>query len=363
MLTDRLALAGRAAGVGIWDYDFTTDTLYVSEELASLYGVDPETLTWPEFVARVHPDDLVDQLARPTPSFPFGQVNEFFIRVRHRDGSYRSIRSRSTTIGEGDTPTRKLGAHIDMTDDELLVKLNNHLTEHNQRLRQFAYTASHDLRSPLRVVTQLLDLVDDHHGQEMPAAANEWLGQARDRIGRMQRLIDDLLTFAVNDAEGGELRQVDPDQIVDDAIAIVDTAGCEMVVAHGGGGPRWLAASPLEVCVRNLIDNACKHHDRLDGTVAISVSDQGSFIEIAVADDGPGIDQQQQKRIFEPFVSSDPTRSSGLGLARVRDVVEKHAGSLHLDSEPGQGSTFTLRWPVATDPGTDATSWRRSSIV
>lgn len=117
VLRDRLHLVGQAARIGLWEYDFEREVLHVSDELAALYGLSPNEFTWSEFVARLHPDDLIDELERPTPSYPFGRANEFLLRVRHRDGSYRTIRSRSVTHGTGDRPLRKLGVHIDETHD------------------------------------------------------------------------------------------------------------------------------------------------------------------------------------------------------------------------------------------------------
>ena len=116
-LRDRLHLVGQAARIGLWEYDFEREVLHVSDELAGLYGLRPDEFTWADFVARLHPDDLVDELVRPTPSYPFGRPNEFLFRVRHRDGDYRTIRSRSVTHGQGDRPLRKLGIHIDVTDE------------------------------------------------------------------------------------------------------------------------------------------------------------------------------------------------------------------------------------------------------
>ncbi len=122
-LQDRLRLIGEATRVGIWEYDFELHSLYVSEELASIYGLEPHELTWPEFVSRLHPDDVVDSLVHPTPSSSFAHAEEYSLRVRHADGRYLNIRSRSITCGVAGESLRKLGVHIDMTEDARLLQI------------------------------------------------------------------------------------------------------------------------------------------------------------------------------------------------------------------------------------------------
>ncbi len=343
---ERLRLVGGAAKVGIWDYDFRHRELWVSDELAAIYGVEPGELTWPAFVSRIHPDDVPAEVEQPTPSFPFGSVNEFFFRVRHADGRYRSIRSRSVTVGEGGTPHRKLGAHIDMSEDALL-STNERLAEANERLRQFAYLVSHDLRSPLRGVRSLLAIAAEDHGEDLPAEVLEVLDMVEDRVGRMGRLVDDLLTYATSDLASIEPELCDIGQLVDDIIATLDYRASKVEVDAATVACR-VPISPLTVCVRNLVDNACKHHHRADGTVAVAAEVTDGWLVITVADDGPGIPEGAIGRIYDAFYSSNRAEGSGLGLAHVRRAIEKYSAVLECDSEVGRGTTFTIRWPLGS---------------
>ncbi len=343
-LQDRLRMVGSSAKVGIWEYDFRSDTLWVSDELAAMYGYSPAELTWDKFVSCLHPDDVVSELKRPTPSLPFGKVNEFIFRFRHADGNFRTIRSRSTTYGNGDTPHRKMGAHIDMSSDTLL-HLNSRLAEANERISQFSRIASHDLRSPLRAINSLAFLTLHDPESTLSPTAVEQLERVINRIGHMDRLVCELLDYSTTELDEVAPTETDVDQMLNDIVELIDRESLTIEV-DSGLGKVITTASPLTICIRNLVDNACKHHDRADGTVRVSARVDDGWLEIAVSDDGPGIPEAHQGKIFEPFYSTNSESGTGLGLAHVKRVVEQYNGHLDLESGPGQGSTFTVRWPV-----------------
>ncbi len=343
-LRERLQMVGSSARVGIWEYDFRKDTLWVSEELAAMYGISPEDLTWETFVSRLHPDDIVSDLERPTPSYPFGKVNEFFLRVRHADGAFLTIRSRSTTYGAGGVPHRKIGAHIDMSSDTLL-RLNSRLAEANDRLGQFTRIASHDLRSPIRAISALAQLTLHDADSTLSPVATEQLERIVNRVGHMDRLVRELLAYSSADLDRVTPTETDVDELLRAVTEMVDTREL-FVEVDSTVGSVLVTTSPLTICVRNLIDNACKHHDRADGTVRIASRLLHDWLEITVGDDGPGIPTGSQEKIFEPFYSTVGDSGTGLGLAHVKQVVDRYHGHLDLVSAPGDGTTFTLRWPV-----------------
>jgi signal transduction histidine kinase len=98
----------------------------------------------------------------------------------------------------------------------------------------------------------------------------------------------------------------------------------------------------------NLISNGIKHHSRPDGSIQISVQDQGNFYEFAVADDGPGIAPEYHNKIFMIFQAVNPQKnvdSSGVGLSIVKKIVETEEGTIRLESNLGEGTTFYFTWP------------------
>jgi signal transduction histidine kinase len=104
----------------------------------------------------------------------------------------------------------------------------------------------------------------------------------------------------------------------------------------------------LSQVLANLIGNAVKHHDRVDGSIHISVEERDNFYEFAVADDGPGIDLEYQNSIFTIFHTGNPQNnkdSTGIGLAIVKKLIEAETGMIRLESEVGKGTTFYFTWP------------------
>lgn len=107
---------------------------------------------------------------------------------------------------------------------------------------------------------------------------------------------------------------------------------------------------PLALIIRNLVSNAIKHHNRKDGILNITISDQPKFIEFIIKDDGPGIAPQYHEKIFEVFQtlnSRDKVEGSGIGLSIIKKLVKNYNASLNLKSDGISGSTFILHWPKA----------------
>jgi signal transduction histidine kinase len=126
-----------------------------------------------------------------------------------------------------------------------------------------------------------------------------------------------------------------------------------MSIATAGSWPVLdTYAAPLDLVLRNLIANAVTHHDRpADGHIVVTGRSSTDWLEISIADDGPGIAPEWHETIFQPFKTvgtSADTERSGIGLALVRRTLETVGGQLTLSSDPavGRGATFTIKWPV-----------------
>lgn len=164
----------------------------------------------------------------------------------------------------------------------------------------------------------------------------------------LNQLLVDMLRYAAADLAETKLDVVDIEELIGDAVATIDHGHCRIVVHSDVSSPVSVAATPLGTCVRNLVDNACKHHDKPIGTVEVTASQDGNhWLQIEVADDGPGIPPWIQEKLYQPFKTSDRERVSGLGLAHVRTAVDKHNGSIEVVTGPSDGTTFTIRWPIA----------------
>ncbi|MEZ5339950.1 MAG: HAMP domain-containing sensor histidine kinase [Acidimicrobiales bacterium] len=213
--------------------------------------------------------------------------------------------------------------------------------------RQFIDDASHELRSPIAGVRGLLEVNLAH-----PEVA-EWDESGREMLDetiRMQHLVDDLMTLARGTAANTRRTDafVDLDDIVlaesdrlrRDTTLTINVANVSAAQVIGDG-------DELTRVVRNLTNNAARH---ATSTIWLSLVEQDSDVELVVTDDGPGIDDAMAERIFERFTRLDEARArdaggSGLGLAIVKAIVERHGGSIVLDTTHSPGARFVVCLP------------------
>jgi len=222
------------------------------------------------------------------------------------------------------------------------------LRQSNEDLDRFAYVASHDLKSPLRAIDHLSNWIVQDAAEQLPAASQEHLGKLRGRVKRMERLLDDLLAYSRADRFKYAKQNVDTAALVDDVAQLVTPIEGFSVITQAPMPILLTERVPLELVLRNLIDNAIKHHHRAEGQVWVTARDLGRMVEFSVRDDGPGMDEKFSDRIFQMFQTlrpRDQVEGSGMGLAIVKKVVESRGGTLHVESTPGRGATFRFTWP------------------
>jgi len=235
--------------------------------------------------------------------------------------------------------------------EEQIRKYATELERSNRELDEFAYSASHDLRAPLRAVAQMAAWIAEDHGAELSEDIRKDLDLMQRRVKRMQTLLDDMLEYARVGRSDGDMTHIDTGEL---AREIVETLPLPKAFTVSVGPMPMLLShrTPLNQVLRNLIGNAVKHHDRPDGRVEISASDHGDHIEFIVQDDGPGIAQAYHDQIFRMFKTLKPrdaVEGSGMGLALVKKIVEGRGGRIYLESTEGKGATFRFTWPRSTE--------------
>jgi len=226
--------------------------------------------------------------------------------------------------------------------------LQGHLQSANQRLDDFAYIASHDLKEPLRGLTNLAGFLLDDHGERLGEEGRERLLSLQAQARRMSGLISDLLEYSRAGAGGGSFKTVDLDRLLSE---VLERLAPELVAQ--GIRPRRGAAlgrvqgdrAQLRMVFEYLIDNAARYSDRNDRQVAIEVR-AGPPRTYMVIDNGIGIAEEHRERIFRMFTRlhhrDEYGGGSGAGLSIARKIVEAHGGRLWVESRPdGQrGSVF-----------------------
>jgi PAS domain S-box-containing protein len=226
---------------------------------------------------------------------------------------------------------------------------NQELERSNRDLEGFAYIASHDLKTPLSgIKSAALWLEEDLH--DLSDESRKLLGIMRSRINRMERLLDDLLTYSrVGRAEtaSGESKLAD---IFASIIEILNPPAHIQIHVEGELSVTAKASGQLEQVLRNLINNAIKHHDKQNGEVVLSVKRVGDFVEFVVRDDGPGILPEFHDKIFQLFQTlkrRDEVEGTGMGLAIVKKLVERQNCRITVHSQGnGAGTQFRFQWPI-----------------
>lgn len=239
--------------------------------------------------------------------------------------------------------------------DELETTIEQ-LKESNEELEQFAYIASHDLQEPLRMISSYLDLLKMEYGDELGNDADEYIEYAVDGSERMKRLIDGLLTFSRVETDEREFEPLDPNTILDgvrnDLQLRIEENDATLTVADNI--PAIEAdENQMGQLFQNLIKNAIKYtRDGVPPEVEIRAENAGDMVQFHVQDNGRGIPDDQQERIFEVFTrGEDETDDSGtgIGLAVCRRIVQGHGGEMNMDSTVGEGTTFHFTLPKQGD--------------
>jgi two-component system phosphate regulon sensor histidine kinase PhoR len=238
--------------------------------------------------------------------------------------------------------------------DELIVVL--HDTSDIRRLetvkRDFVVNASHELRTPLTSIRGSLEMLEG----QLSGDSERWVDTIRRNSQRMSAIVEDLLLLSSLEARGVETPRepVSLEEIVDDVAGMfanrAQAKGLSLKVSVAASLPALAADSfLLEQMLVNLLDNALKFTET--GQVALSVDgEEPGWVRIRVSDTGIGISEEHIPRLFERFYVVDKSRSrklggTGLGLSIVKHIVHSHGGTISVESEPGRGTTFTVRLP------------------
>jgi signal transduction histidine kinase len=221
----------------------------------------------------------------------------------------------------------------------------------NRDLEEFASIISHDLRAPMRAMRYLIEDAEAAIGTGPAGAeARDKLVRVREQAHRLSGMLGALFDYSRTGHKQDAVQSIDLDALVRTIVRTMPTRPGLVIEVAGQWGVLDTLAAPLDLVVRNLIDNAVKHHDRQQARIEVAAADRGAMLEISVADDGPGIDPRHHATVLLPFrtLAADvPAKASGMGLALVKRTVESVGGRLELHSDPAvaRGATFKVFWP------------------
>ena len=251
-------------------------------------------------------------------------------------------------------PEAIIAVQRDITDRKNAeVKLNElmeDLEHSNKELEQFAYVASHDLQEPLRMVSSYLTLLSRRYKGKLDSDADDFIHFAVDGATRMQRMINDLLTYSRVGSKGKPPEETDCEIILSEALSNLEVRIEESsaTVTHDPL-PKVMADDVQFVqLLQNLISNSIKYNDRDTPEVHLGAEEKDDEWVFSVKDNGIGIDPEYKDNVFEIFKrlqTKEEYEGSGIGLSVCKKIVERHGGRIWLESEPGEGTTFYFTVP------------------
>ncbi len=257
------------------------------------------------------------------------------------------------------TLTHFIGVQTDITrrknQEAELARKTEALAQSNAELQQFAYVASHDLQEPLRMVASYTQLLRKRYQGKLDDDADEWIGYAVDGAERMQRLIRDLLEYSRVGSENQSFEITECERIWQHVMRNLSASirDHHANVTHDPLPTIYANPTLLTQVFQNLIGNALKFQGSSPASIHVGATALSDGWEFFIRDNGIGVPPDQRDRIFAIFQrlhGRSEYPGTGIGLAICKRIVEKHDGTIWVDSEPGKGSTFYFT--VKTSRGT-----------
>jgi PAS domain S-box-containing protein len=344
---EKLQLATAASRVGLWFWDLETNHLMWTEQCKALFGLSAATeMSYTIFLAALHPEDRDRAHAAVTQAIADRTEYDVEYRTCWQDGTIHWIAAKgSCTYDSTDKPIRMMGVALDISDRK---QAEIALAERNQELDSFVYIVSHDLKAPLRAIANLSEWIEQDLGTELGSGIQQQMSLLRDRVRRMEAIVDGLLQYARIGRTDVQSQLVSVTELLAETIDSLSPPPTFEIVIAPDLPTFYTKRLLLSQVFANLISNAFKHHDRPDGRIQISCQSHSDVYEFAIADDGPGIPLEQHDRVFIIFQSTTAQKkpdSTGIGLSIVKKIVETARGRIWLESELGRGTTFYFTWP------------------
>jgi PAS domain S-box-containing protein len=345
----------------------------LNSKFCEIVGYSQEELSGTTFQAITEPADLAEDLALMEKLLN-GDTSEYTLEKRyiHKKGHHVwvcltvSLVREIKVMGEIGIPQYFISAVQDIADrkqlelltlnqtidlqhlNRSLILTQESLSKRNQELDSFVYLVSHDLKAPLRAIANLSTWIEEDLNEQITPANQQQFLLLRQRIHRMDALIDGILRYSQVGRQALENEVVDVAQLLSE---IIDSLAPPKNFKIEFCSPLPILFTKrilLSQVFANLISNAIKHHDQTEGQIEISAIDLGDRYQFSVTDDGPGIPVgESRERIFEMFKTlnaSSTSTNTGIGLAVVKKIVEGEGGQIWLDDQQFKGACFYFTW-------------------
>lgn len=349
--TNRLTLATKSAGIGIWEYDLVKNIFLWDEEMYQLYGTKEEDFkgTYNEWLSFIHPEDKETTSEIIKNALSNSSIFDTNFRVIRPDEVTRYIKTRAIIErNKNKEPILMIGVSIDVT----------HEMEVDKAKTEFVSLASHQLRTPLSAIGWFSQMLISGDAGELNSEQAIFVKQIEESNQRMVKLVDSLLdvsridlgTFAI-DPEMVVLREIADNVIHENEQKVIEKNQLVNKI-YKNDVPEIMADPHLTYIIfQNLISNAIKYTGN-NGKIVVSIEKEKDNVHISVSDTGCGIPKSQQNHIFEKLFRADNVREmetdgTGLGLYIIKSITEAVSGKIWFDSKEGKGTTFHVTLPLA----------------
>ncbi|MDZ4676208.1 MAG: PAS domain S-box protein [Oligoflexia bacterium] len=325
----------------------------MSPGFETLTGWRPDEFIGKDFPQLIHPDDLPRVMALFQETVLNKKAVTFETRSKSKSGEYIPIESSAQALMEGDNVIGTISVVRDIsqrrkTEEER--KARELLERTNKELEQFAYISSHDLQEPLRMVGSYALLLENRYKDKLDNDGKEFIQYIVEGATRMHELIHDLLAFSRLASPEHEFLIIDVHETFDRAVKnlalLIDESKVQITADKF---PKVKGNVPqLSQVFQNLISNAIKFRGSEPLKIDIKVTEKENKWEFAVKDNGIGFDPMHADRIFIVFKrlhSKEIYKGTGIGLATVKKIIERHGGQVWATSEPSRGSIFYFTLP------------------
>jgi len=279
-----------------------------------------------------------------------GSKNKVLITLNQ---SRRELRNKNAEL-QGLIAERKKSSQLLGENVHHLEKINRELEQKNQDLDRFAYLVSHDLKAPLRAISSMTKFIEEDAIEKLPPETHHYLDIIRGRIMRMEKLINDILSYSQSTRSKKQFTEFTLNEVVHETIDLIMLpANCKVEV-QGGTTRITSDQTRLQQVILNLLVNAIKHHhNKNEIVIKVSVCDELTQWHFSIRDNGPGIDVKYHDKIFQIFQTVNAKKddeSTGIGLAIVKRIVNDLDGKIWIESSPGNGTTFHFTQPKENVP-------------
>ncbi|REL28666.1 response regulator [Thalassotalea euphylliae] len=318
----------------------------MNDHFLHLYGVeDQNTILGRTTFEDYDPVDVEYFLAKDKEAFANGS-SETIEQITFPNGEIRTLHTIKQRFNDNTGEPFILGAAADVTERDLLI---SKLRKSNEDLEQFAYIASHDLKSPLNAIKKLVTWIEEDYGDQLPQGAKAHFDMIKSRSVRLGQLLNDLLAYSRLNKKLSDAEPFNFQQLALNAHEL--NAEFERFTLVASDLDIVLPKAAMQIVLLNLLGNTIKHHDKGYGHIQMDVIDCQSHYEIHYFDDGPGIPREYAEKVFQMFHTlkpKDEVEGSGMGLAMVKKVVEYYQGTVELvyGDKFTSGVHFKIVWPV-----------------